>query len=297
MEDAKKYLEHIRKLLHEKKVSELPDELADDPLFAQICEELKAIRGITLSFSTGDFSSIIAARGFIPGCLKNLQANLRHLIWQVQMVEKGDFTQEVRFMGEFSTAFNNMVRKLRWSLEELKFLANRDSLTGVYNRRSFIEIARAGLKNAAEKSIPCCLAIMDIDYFKKFNDAHGHLAGDEALRHAVKIIGDSLRKDDFMGRYGGEEFVIFFYNADEEAGLQVAKRLRENLAENPVLLASGPVPIHASFGVAGSSTENPEDKNYVQNLINNADVALYAAKKAGRNRAMLYKGQKLSFPV
>jgi diguanylate cyclase (GGDEF)-like protein len=302
MENEKKYLEHIRAMLHDKNVPEPPEELAEEPLFAQIYEELKATREITLGFSAGDFSSPIIARGFIPGCLKTLQANLRHLIWQVQMVEKGDFSQRVRFMGEFSTAFNSMVNKLRWSLSELqekeknleeseahfRFLANHDPLTGVYNRRSFLELAEANLSDAASKSIPCCLAMMDIDHFKNFNDTYGHLAGDEALRHAVKITEACLRKDDFMGRYGGEEFIIFFYNTDEESGLSVVKRLRKNLAENPVLLETGWASIHASFGVASSLTENPNNKDYMQKLINNADVALYAAKKAGRNRAMLF---------
>ena len=116
MSNTKGYLEHIVKLLRDNHVSKLPDEYAEDPLMVQIHEELKAIREILRAFSSGDFSPSITVRGIIPGCLKSLQANLRHLIWQVQMVEKGDFTQEVHFMGEFSNAFNSMVRILGLSL-------------------------------------------------------------------------------------------------------------------------------------------------------------------------------------
>ena len=306
MDKAKECLEHLQKLLWDSKVPELENELAEDPLLAQIHNELKAIREVTRAFSAGDFSTTISVRGIIPGCLKTLQANLRHLIWQVQMVEKGDFSQEVHFMGEFSTAFNNMVRRLKMSLTELqekeksliesearfKFLANHDSLTGVFNRRSFIELAEVELVNAAARSIPCCLAMMDIDHFKNFNDTYGHLAGYEALRHAVKTIQVGLRKNDFMGRYGGEEFIFFLHGADDETGLKVLDRFRKNLAEAPVQLENGVITVHASFGVVGSGMENPENKDHVQKLINYADTALYAAKKAGRNRVMIYNNEQ-----
>jgi diguanylate cyclase (GGDEF)-like protein len=319
-------LEHIRKLLRDNRIPELAGELAEEPLLVQIHEELKTIREVLLSFSAGDFSPAITIRGIIPGCLKALQAHLRHLIWQVQMVEKGDFTQEVRFMGEFSTAFNKMVRQLNSSLNALKqkeeiltalnselrnevahrnstmealqesearfkFLANHDPLTGILNRRSFIDRVELELKNASPHLIPCCLAMMDIDNFKKFNDTYGHLAGDETIRHVVKTVASGLRKNDFLGRYGGEEFVIFFEGMDKKTGIPVVDRLRKILADTPVALESGPVSVYASFGVVESSMEE-EGENYVQRLINDADIALYAAKRAGRNKVMLYNTEQ-----
>jgi diguanylate cyclase (GGDEF)-like protein len=287
MSKTQKYLEHIHKLLRDKKIPELKYKLAKDHTLVQIHRELKAIRETMFAFSVGDFSPSIDMRGFIPGCLKTLQANLRHLIWQVQMVEKGDMTQEVHFMGEFSVAFNNMARKLKC----IKFQANHDSLTGVYNRRPFIELAEIKLANAAEMSIQCCLALLDIDHFKKFNDTYGHPAGDEALRHVVKTIESGLRKDDFMGRYGGEEFILFFYNTNEETGLKIVERIREKLSENPVILKKGPVTVQASFGLVGSCLESSKEKDYIQKLINDADKALYAAKVAGRNRSVLFGSQ------
>jgi len=306
MDKSKEYLEHVRKLLRDGRCPELSEELAEEPLLRQIHEELKAIREITTAFSAGDFSLPITVRGIIPGGLKALQAHLRHLIWQVQMIEKGDFTQKVVFMGEFSTAFNNMVLRLSRSLAELqdkektlkesearfKFLASHDPLTGILNRRSFIELAGVELAHASHRSTPCCLAMMDLDYFKDFNDTHGHLAGDEALRHAVKTLEAGLRRHDFMGRYGGEEFVFFFFGADEQTGMGVADRLRKSLAEKPVLLKNGHISITASFGITGSDSENSKEKDYVQKLINNADSALYSAKKAGRNTVILYNSDE-----
>jgi diguanylate cyclase (GGDEF)-like protein len=316
-------LEHVRKLLRDNKVPELEGELAEDPLVRQIHDELKGIREVLYSFSAGDFSPAIAVRGIIPGCLKALQSHLRHLIWQVQLIEKGDFSQEVRFMGEFSTAFNKMVRQLHNSLTALKqkeevltilneklcgeietrtsavealqesearfkFLADHDPLTGILNRRSLIERAEFELKNIAALSMPSCLAMMDIDHFKKFNDTYGHLAGDETLRHVISVVSQGLRKNDFMGRYGGEEFVFVFPGIDHMTGLNVVERLRKALAETPMALEQGLVPVYASFGVVGGSMEDPAGGDYIQKLVNDADVALYAAKRLGRNRVVLY---------
>jgi len=316
---TQEYLEHIIKLLRDNNIPQLPEEYAENPLIVQIHDELKSIREILRAFSSGDFSPAITVRGIIPGCLKSLQANLRHLIWQVQMVEKGDFSQEVNFMGEFSDAFNSMVRifslslskqqkegetltiindKLRKEIEHMetlkkseahfKFLASHDPLTGTLNRRAFIEMATVELANAAYLHVPCCLAMMDIDHFKSFNDTYGHLAGDEALRHTVMIVESKLRKNDFMGRYGGEEFILFFYDTDEETGQKILERLRTHLSESPVPLINGPVEIHASFGIALVDMEKSAEKGYIQKLVHDADTALYAAKQSGRNKVVLF---------
>ncbi|MDR1505900.1 MAG: GGDEF domain-containing protein [Treponema sp.] len=318
-------LEHVRKLLRDNTVPRLEGELAEIPQLREIHEEIQIIRETLFSFSAGDFSPVIKIRGIIPGCLKALQSHLQHLIWQVRLVEKGDFTQEVHFMGEFSTAFNNMVRYLHKTLEELrqkeetltaltdtlrsevssrntvvealqesearlKYLASHDPLTGTFNRLSFIEMAAAALKNAVKNKVRCCMAIMDIDYFKQFNDTYGHISGDEALRHIVRVLSGGLRKGDFLGRYGGEEFTIFFYNSDEDAGMAIAERLRSALASSPVLLENQSVQVTASFGVARAEGD-PGEKEYVQKLINNADIALYGAKRKGRNNVVLFTPQ------
>lgn len=91
-----------------------------------------------------------------------------------------------------------------------------------------------------------------------------------------------------MGRYGGEEFILFFYDTDEETGFRVVERLRKSLPEKPVPLKDGPVSIYASFGLVGSAMADPRGEGYVQELINAADTALYTAKKTGRNKVVLY---------
>jgi diguanylate cyclase (GGDEF)-like protein len=319
-------LDHIKKLMRDNTVPQLTEALEKNADLVEIHQDLKAIREVLFAFSRGDLSPDIRARGIIPGCIKALQAHLRHMIWQVQMVEQGDFSQQVQFMGEFSAAFNNMVRQLDSTLKDLKkkeetltamtqnlqqevslrnsvvealqesesrfkYLASHDALTGALNRASFIERAGAELQVTMARKIPCCMVMMDIDHFKIFNDTYGHQAGDEALRHTVKLISSTLRRNDFMGRYGGEEFVLFFNGADRTTGIAVAERVRESLTANPVGLAAGPVSISASFGVSfAADLDGRNDHNPVQTLIHNADVALYQAKKTGRNR-VVYFGQ------
>jgi diguanylate cyclase (GGDEF)-like protein len=263
------------------------------------------------------------------------------------MVEQGDFTQQIQFMGEFSAAFNNMVSRMDITLRELKtketdlrtlaeslrkeinlrntavealqesesrfkYLASHDPLTGAMNRRSFMERAEFELKSALARNIPCGMVMMDIDHFKIFNDTWGHQAGDEALRHVVSIIASMLRKDDFLGRYGGEEFVFFFSHADKRTGIAIAERVREAIAGNPVRLGTGAVSISASFGVVlaadvGQEREIPEapvkdsgDK-FLETLIRYADLALYRAKQSGRNRVICFekeeeRGKKIPSP-
>jgi diguanylate cyclase (GGDEF)-like protein len=327
-------LEHIRKLLRNNTIPSLEEKLAEIPVLRDIHNELKTIREIMYSFSTGDFSPVITVRGIIPGCMKSLQSRLQYLIWQVMMVEQGDFSQKVEFLGEFSDAFNRMTAQLDATLKELKekeknlstlaeslrnevdlrnsameslkqsesqfkYLASHDSLTGAMNRRSFMERAAMELGKAALLGIPCGVVMMDIDHFKEFNDNYGHLAGDEALRHTVRIISSLLRKNDFLGRYGGEEFVFLFSNADEATGMSIAERVREALAGNPVSMESGPVPITASFGLAMADTGNKapvrEDK-YIETLISHADSALYQAKAGGRNRVVCFSAIAPSLP-
>jgi diguanylate cyclase (GGDEF)-like protein len=297
--------------------------LADIALLQEIHTDLKAIRETLYTFSGGDISPNITVRGIIPGCIKALQAHLRHLIWQVQMVAQGDFSQHVQFMGEFSSAFNGMVCQMDATLKALKekeaaltaltdslrsemdlrssvmealqesesrfkYLASHDPLTGALNRRAFMERAAAELKAGGMVERPCGIVMMDIDYFKNFNDTWGHQAGDEALRHVVQVMEALLRKNDFLGRYGGEEFVFFFEGVDRQRGIAIAERIRKAVETQPVMLESGPVPITASFGVAVSDVHKSRDDNYVEALIHDADVALYGAKASGRNRVVCF---------
>jgi diguanylate cyclase (GGDEF)-like protein len=131
---------------------------------------------------------------------------------------------------------------------------------------------------------------MDIDYFKLFNDTYGHPAGDAILQHVVKIISQVLRKSDFMGRYGGEEFIFLFCNATLTTTGHIVERIRETIASSPMKWNDQLLTVTASFGISiAPEGKNPGDKNYIDELISIADSALYEAKKTGRNRVVCQK--------
>jgi diguanylate cyclase (GGDEF)-like protein len=211
-----------------------------------------------------------------------------------------DIHREVKALRELAESLRNEINQRNSSVEALqerefrfRYMASHDSLTGAMNRSSFMNRASRELKSAISQGILCGIIMMDIDFFKKFNDSWGHQAGDEALRHVVSVVSRVLRKNDFMGRYGGEEFAFFFNRADLNTGMAVAERAREILMNNPLNLENGPVTITASFGVATADLAvDPDNSRYIDTLIRQADVALYRAKSTGRNRVVCYSASE-----
>jgi diguanylate cyclase (GGDEF)-like protein len=324
-------LDHVLKILRDETMPEIPDEFAEIPALREIHRELGTIREALVSFSKGDLSPKVSGRGMVSGCLKALRSQLKNLVQRMQTIGKGDFSQRMDYPGELADTFNDMAVKLNAALcslqkkeetllimtrnlqnevslrssavealqeSELRFrhLASHDPLTGILNRRSFMERVSRELRLAGQKDIPRCIAIMDIDHFKNFNDNYGHVNGDDALKHVVMVCSEGLRKHDFLGRYGGEEFVFFLGNADLETGLRVAERLRKALENSPVNIDTGPVQVTASFGVAPLiGSELPaqmtdlENIDFIRVVIDRADRALYKAKRSGRNRVVAYE--------
>jgi diguanylate cyclase (GGDEF)-like protein len=206
-----------------------------------------------------------------------------------------DIHREVKALRELADSLRSEINQRNSSVEALqereihfRYIATHDSLTGAMNRASFLERASRELRSAFTTGGSCGVVMMDIDHFKKFNDTWGHLAGDEALRYVVNVVGSILRKNDFLGRYGGEEFVFFFGGADLSTSMAIAERIRDTMASNPINLENGPVAVTASFGVAVAAMEEAPGDDYIDSIINNADMAMYQAKKAGRNRVVCF---------
>ncbi|WP_232823642.1 ligand-binding sensor domain-containing diguanylate cyclase [Dyella sp. C9] len=158
-------------------------------------------------------------------------------------------------------------------------LASTDALTGVYNRRRFLELAEQVREQA--RNGEACMALLDLDHFKQINDTYGHLAGDAVLRVAGQIIRARSRDGDLIGRYGGEELVVCLPNGGLGEGVAVAERMRAALAAHPVVHEGQPIQVTASVGVAASRP----DETLAQ-WLSRADDALYAAKRNGRNRVV-----------
>ena len=162
-------------------------------------------------------------------------------------------------------------------------LAGTDFLTGLANRRSFLEISESALQQVKEKKNPLAMIMLDIDHFKNVNDQHGHKAGDEVLSAVAARIKKSLRGADVAGRYGGEEFVVLLVDAPEEQCFNIAERIRLAVARLEIPIGQTVVKVTISLGLA---CINPEKMVPVDNLINCADQAMYLAKQQGRNRTV-----------
>jgi diguanylate cyclase (GGDEF)-like protein len=185
--------------------------------------------------------------------------------------------------------------------QELERLATTDGMTGIYNRRHFLALAELEWNKACRYNRPVTLLLLDIDYFKLINDAHGHQAGDDVIVHLANLAGSCKRATDVLARLGGEEFALLLPETDLPRAEDFAERLREEVAAHPLVVASQPIRATISIGVAAKSSKTPT----FSELINVADKALYEAKRAGRNRVTCafesfdllrtaYPGQKLS---
>ncbi|MDL2260551.1 GGDEF domain-containing protein, partial [Deltaproteobacteria bacterium OttesenSCG-928-K17] len=181
-----------------------------------------------------------------------------------------------------------MEAALRASEEMYRQRALHDPLTGLYNRGYFFEaVAREIESLKRRKNSHCCLVMMDIDYFKKFNDSYGHLCGDQALKMVASTIDSSLRKSDIFARYGGEEFSLYLANADMEKGSTIAERIRLAVASQPSPAPDGQKPVTISLGLCAinSTCLNPlsSGSKILLDAMAVADAALYTAKEKGRN--------------
>ncbi|PTU31464.1 sensor domain-containing diguanylate cyclase [Stenotrophobium rhamnosiphilum] len=159
--------------------------------------------------------------------------------------------------------------------------ATRDALTGVFSRGHFVEMANMEIDRARRFGEPLSVAMIDIDHFKAVNDTYGHAAGDKVIIALAQAVAGFIRKIDFIGRIGGEEFALLLPRANKEPALEVAQRLRLILAEKSVDIGDATINFTVSIGVAAL---RPTTRD-LPDLMRNADAALYKAKREGRNRA------------
>jgi diguanylate cyclase len=179
------------------------------------------------------------------------------------------------------------IQELTSVLEYINEVANEDYLTGTLNRRGMDEALEREFNRADRHNTALSIAMMDIDHFKKINDALGHSTGDQALAHFAKVIKDVKRTTDVLARYGGEEFIIILPNTEQEDAVQVIERVQRKLTKEFFMHSDERVVITFSAGVAQRiGKETPEE------IIPRADAALYAAKNAGRNRVMAANTQQ-----
>ncbi len=161
--------------------------------------------------------------------------------------------------------------------------ATRDSLTGVWNRAAILDILERELSRAGREKSPVAVLLADLDHFKQINDTHGHLAGDRVLHLAARRMQAELRPYDALGRYGGEEFLVVLPGCDERATLGLADRLRGAVTRESIDVEDRRVVVTISLGAVCWRGEHADPIG----VLRLADEALYRAKNAGRNQAVL----------
>lgn len=184
---------------------------------------------------------------------------------------------------ELSTTIRMALKKHQETMK-MEQLATTDSLTGILNRRFFLQQVNKELERSQRYGNPFSLLIVDIDHFKKVNDTYGHSAGDAVIIDVTKVIQKALRKVDILGRYGGEEFIIFLPETNYQNAIHVGERIRKTIEKTQTIYENKKIMCTISLGI---SNFHPNDKTF-DDVFKRADTALYQAKNEGRNRVIYF---------
>lgn len=180
----------------------------------------------------------------------------------------------------------DVIKKINFMYSHTRHMSLTDGLTGLYNRRHFDSMVEREFLRSKRYDGDLSLAIVDIDFFKNINDKYGHLCGDYVLKEVAYMILDNFRKTDLVFRYGGEEFVVLLTETDINGSVVPLERLRKRIEEYPFKFNGEGLKLTISIGVADNLVES------TQELIDNADKALYEAKGGGRNRVIVFNNKK-----
>jgi len=191
-------------------------------------------------------------------------------------------------VGSLCKSFNAMTENLHTSLEEIKQLATTDTLTQIPNRRSILAELKNAIIRFKRNSEPFTIAICDIDDFKIFNDNHGHDCGDYVLTSVAKIMRSSVRDQDFLARWGGEEFLFIFPDTRGDGGKIIAEKIRKNIFDSSYNYNDINLSVSMTFGLYEFCNPSMD----LETCINNADAAMYKGKAQGKNCVVIAEPEK-----
>lgn len=242
-----------------------------------------------LTESTGDYHQKIEGYSQKIGKTNNI-TELSHILHDIMQDTRVIQASALRSHEELLRTRKQVqesedkIKQLEQELEQVSELVHEDQLTGALNRRGLDEAFEREATRADRNESPLCVALLDIDNFKRLNDTHGHQAGDQALIYLINVIRETLRPSDAVARYGGEEFVIILPDTDIDNAEITISRLQRELTKKFFLHENDRILITFSAGVAlRAPQEDQED------AIGRADKAMYQAKKAGKNQVVLAK--------
>lgn len=239
--------------------------------------------------STGNFHEKIGNYSQQIGKAKDI-VDLNRILDQVMQDTREAQTEALRsrdvmeFARQEVQAADARIHELEAKLEEMSELAREDQLTGSLNRRGLDDVLEREMARSNRKKSPLCVALLDLDDFKRLNDTHGHSAGDGALIHLVQVVKKTLRTMDVIARFGGEEFLIVLPDTPVEDAMQTVTRVQRELTKQIFMHNNERLLITFSAGVALHIKGENQDS-----IIGRADEALYQAKRAGKNRVIAAK--------
>lgn len=179
-------------------------------------------------------------------------------------------------------------QELELANEQLQILSSLDGLTGISNRRHFERLLTQEWRRNLRDRTPISIALMDIDFFKKYNDTYGHQAGDECLRQVASAIATiPNRPGDFTARYGGEEFVVLLTNTQLKGALKIGENIRSVIESLKIPHSTSDVCPYVTVSI-GIVSVTPFELDNPYDFVNKADIALYGAKRNGRNKVQVY---------
>lgn len=263
--------------------SEISDPISN--VFERVSQRESSLSGEDLgSDMEAQLASVLGSH---PAGLLYIPLFTKHGIPGLVILDRGENKpfesqeREVAFALSSNAAFAIENARL---FEEVKRLATTDSLTGLSNRRHFMEVAEKEVLRSLRYSNPLCAVMVDVDNFKSFNDNHGHATGDMVLQTLATILKRECRQTDLLGRLGGDELVILLIETDIEAGREIAERLRKAVAQEPFRVDQDTV-INVTISM-GMSSVGPGVAD-LHELLRDSDRNLYDAKNRGRNRLVV----------
>lgn len=213
-------------------------------------------------------------------CVMDVKPRKTDAQFGVALADLGYMAQRELFASEINNAQTALITKLGESRRQAMF----DSLTRLWNRRGGMDLLNAAMHEAAKFDHTLGLCLADIDHFKQVNDQFGHPVGDQVLRKVASTIVATVRPQDVVCRYGGEEFLVVVRDVDAKACFTIANRICSNIREMPIRTREATVPTTVSIGIA---MRDKGDAVSTEELISMADTALYTSKKNGRNRVSI----------
>lgn len=252
--------------------------------YDQLFANLLGLRNLTLSLVL----LLLVIMGFVAWLItRGILRPLETLKKSAEIVASGDLDIKLPVtshdeLGIATTAFNQMIKQLKYNQQALEQLTVTDSLTGLMNRSKIIASMLEHIERYRRLGTPFSLLMIDVDYFKKINDKYGHLAGDAVLIRLGRLFTELTRSIDMAARYGGEEFLILLEGSETDEAMQTAQRIRSVIENSETDYEGEKIKFTISIGIAQISS--PEQS--VDDLVRLADEAMYKAKKAGRNRTV-----------